>query len=164
MADAGNSEQPPSPNPDPPLVQASSKVVVHKIYVKDLSLESPNAPAVFNEEWQPQVEINVQNTGRKVGETVYEVVLSVTVTARMGDNVGFLVEVHQAGLFGLNVASEEAVRLLIGSTCPGILYPYARELVSDLASRGGFPPLLLQHADFDAMYQERIASGEMEAD
>ena len=139
-------------------VQASSEIVIHKIYLKDLSLESPNAPGIFNEQWQPQVEINVQNAARKVGERVYEVVLTLTVTTRIGEHIGFLVEVHQAGLFELDTDDEEEIRPLVGGTCPGILYPYAREAVSDMATRGGFPALLLQHADFESIYDER--SGE----
>jgi len=144
---------------EPPVAEPSSEILIHKIYIKDASFESPNSPAVFNENWDPQVDINVQNTGRKVGERVWEVVLSVTVTAHVGDNVGFLCEVQQAGIFELNVADDEAAQPLVGATIPGILYPYAREFVSDLSSRGGFPPLILTVADFDAIYEARTQAG-----
>jgi preprotein translocase subunit SecB len=137
---------------------AVTNLVIHKIYVKDVSFESPNAPVVFNESWQPQADINVQNTARKVGEGIYEVVLSVTVTARVGDKVGFLVEVQQAGLFGLEVPDDEAARPIIAGACPGILYPYAREVISSLVGHGGFPALYLAPADFNALFQQRATA------
>ena len=144
---------------EPPLGESSSEILIHKLYIKDISFESPNTPVIFNEDWQPEVDINVQNSGRKVGARVWEVVLSVPVTARVGENVGFLVEVHQAGLFALNVPDDDAAKPLIGATIPGILYPYARECVSELSTRGGFPPLILTVADFDAIYASQTHAG-----
>jgi len=143
----------------PPVIEASGEILIHKIYVRDLSFESPNAPGIFNEDWEPEVEINVQSTARKVGDRIWEVVLSITVTARAGESVGFLVEVQQAGVFELDVPDDEAAKPLVGSTIPGILYPYARECISDLSSRGGFPPFILAVADFDAIYEARVLQG-----
>jgi preprotein translocase subunit SecB len=145
------------PADTPTMVEPPSNLSIHKIYVKDVSFESPSSPAIFNEAWQPQVEINVQNTGRKVGEAVFEVVLSVTVTAKIGEHVAFLIEVQQAGLFEFPGVSDDDARPLVGATCPGILYPYAREVVSDVITRGGFPALLLAPADFEAIYKQREA-------
>lgn len=144
-----------NPPPPPSSPEAPPALLIHKLYVKDVSFESPHSPVIFNESWQPQAEVNIQNSARKVGDALYEVVLTVTVTARVGDKVGFLIEVQQAGLFGLDVPDEDAARPVIGGACPGILFPYAREAVSNLAERGGFPPLLLAPTDFNALYHQQ---------
>jgi preprotein translocase subunit SecB len=129
---------------------------IEKLYVKDSSLEVPNAPEIFLEREQPQVEIQLNTGGRSVGESVYEVVLTVTVTAKMGEKTVFLVEVGQAGIFRIQNVPEEQIEPLIAVACPNILFPYAREAVSDAVSRAGFQPIVLQPVNFEGMYMQRL--------
>ncbi len=129
---------------------------IEKLYVKDLSLEVPNAPEVFLEREQPQIEIQLNTSGRGVGEGVFEVVLTVTVTAKMGEKTVFLVEVGQAGIFRIQNVPEEQMEPLIAVACPNILFPYAREAVSDAVSRAGFQPIVLQPVNFEGMYMQRL--------
>ncbi|MDP2880643.1 MAG: protein-export chaperone SecB [Azonexus sp.] len=129
---------------------------IEKLYVKDLSVEVPNAPEIFLEREQPQVEIQLNTGGRAVGEAVYEVVLTVTVTAKMAEKTVFLVEVSQAGIFRIQNVPEEQLEPLIAVACPNILFPYAREAVSDAVSRAGFQPIVLQPVNFEGMYMQRL--------
>jgi len=133
---------------------------IEKLYVKDLSIEVPNAPEVFLEREQPQVEIQLNTGGRGVGESVYEVVLTVTVTAKLGEKTVFLVEVGQAGIFRIQNVPEEQLEPLIAVACPNILFPYAREAVSDAVSRAGFQPIVLQPVNFEGMYMQRLQQQE----
>ena len=133
---------------------------IEKLYVKDLSIEVPNAPEIFLEREQPQVEIQLNTAGRAVGEGVYEVVLTVTVTAKMGDKTVFLVEVGQAGIFRIQNVPEEQIEPLIAVACPNILFPYAREAVSDAVRRAGFQPIVLQPVNFEGMYMQRLQQAE----
>ena len=129
---------------------------IEKLYVKDLSIEVPNAPEIFLEREQPQVEIQLNTGGRTVGEGVYEVVLTVTVTAKMAEKTVFLVEVGQAGIFRIQNVPEDQIEPLIAVACPNILFPYAREAVSDAVSRAGFQPIVLQPVNFEGMYMQRL--------
>ncbi|TXT29459.1 MAG: preprotein translocase subunit SecB [Rhodocyclaceae bacterium] len=133
---------------------------IEKLYVKDLSVEVPNAPEIFLEREAPQVEIQLNTGGRTVGDSVYEVVLTVTVTAKMGDKTVFLVEVGQAGIFRIQNVPEEQIEPLIAVACPNILFPYAREAVSDSVSRAGFQPIVLQPVNFEGMYMQRLQQQE----
>ena len=133
---------------------------IEKLYVKDLSLEVPNAPEIFLERDQPQIEIQLNTSGRGVGEGVFEVVLTVTVTAKMGEKTVFLVEVGQAGIFRIQNVPEEQLEPLIAVACPNILFPYAREAVSDAVSRAGFQPIVLQPVNFERMYLQRLQQAE----
>jgi preprotein translocase subunit SecB len=133
---------------------------IEKLYVKDLSVEVPNAPEIFLEREAPQVEIQLNTGGRTVGDNVYEVVLTVTVTAKMGDKTVFLVEVGQAGIFRIQNVPEEQIEPLIAVACPNILFPYAREAVSDSVSRAGFQPIVLQPVNFEGMYMQRLQQAE----
>ena len=133
---------------------------IEKLYVKDLSLEVPNAPEIFLEREQPQIEIQLNTGGRGVGEGVFEVVLTVTVTAKMGEKTVFLVEVGQAGIFRIQNVPEEQMEPLIAVACPNILFPYAREAVSDAVSRAGFQPIVLQPVNFEGMYMQRLQQAE----
>ncbi len=127
---------------------------VQRTYLKDLSFESPNAPEVFRGEWKPQSEINLNTKVNRLDEQTYEVVLSVTVTAKIGDKTAFIVEVHQAGIFTLGGFSEKELAPMLGAYCPNLLFPYAREAVSDLVTKGSFPQLVLQHVSFDALFAQ----------
>ena len=130
---------------------------IDKIYLKDLSLELPNAPQVFFEREAPQVEVNIHNQANGLQQPGYfEVVLTVTVTAKIQDKTVFLVEAAQAGIFQiLNVAQPE-LEAVLATLCASTLLPYARETVANVVQRAGFPPVMLQHMNFDAIYQERL--------
>jgi preprotein translocase subunit SecB len=134
--------------------QSERQFGVQRIYVKDLSFESPNAPNVFRGDWQPQHQLNLNTKVNRFGDEGYEVVISVTVTTKMGDQTAFIVEVHQAGLFAVKGFSEQELGPLLGAYCPNLLFPYAREAVSDLVTKGGFPQLVLQPVNFDALFAQ----------
>ena len=127
---------------------------VQRIYVKDLSFESPNAPNVFTGEWQPKHELNLNTKVNRVNDETFEVVLSVTVTTKMGEQTAFIVEVEQAGLIAIKGFPEPELGQLLGAYCPKLLFPYAREVISDLVSKGSFPQLVLQPVNFDALYAQ----------
>ena len=128
---------------------------LHRIYIKDLSFESPNAPRVFIGEWQPKHELNLNTQVNRIDEITFEVILSVTVTTHLGDQTAFIVEVQQAGLVGVKGFSEQELGPLLGAYCPNLLFPYAREAISDLVSKGSFPQLLLQPVNFEVLYAQR---------
>jgi len=136
--------------------QTEQQFAIHKIYTKDISFEAPNAPAVFNDEWKPEVNLDLNSQGRSIGENTYEVVLSLTVTTTNNEKTAFLVEVQQAGIFGISGFGPEDLSHMIGSFCPNILFPYAREAISDLVTRGGFQPLLLAPVNFDMLYAQHV--------
>ena len=129
---------------------------IEKLYVKDLSVEVPNAPEIFLEQSAPQIEVQLNTSGRGVGEGAVEVVLTVTVTAKLADKTVFLVEVGQAGIFRMLNIPEEQMEGLVAVTCPNVLFPYAREAVSDAVTRAGFQPIVLQPVNFEAMYLQRL--------
>ena len=131
---------------------------INRIYIKDLSFEAPNTPNVFKEEWQPQVDLNLDTTHQHIEGDLHEVTLKVTVSSKIKDKTIFVVEVEQAGIFIMANFEDQQKEELIGSFCPNVLFPYARETVSDLITRGGFPPLYLAPVNFDAIYRQRKAS------
>ena len=135
--------------------EAQPSFQIEKLYVKDLSLELPNAPQIFLQGENPQVEIQVRNDAQKFAEALYEAVVTVTVTARVGEKTLFLAEAAQAGIFSLRDIPEAEISPLLGIACPNILYPYVREAISDLVTRGGFPPVLLAPVSFEALYAQR---------
>ena len=127
---------------------------IEKLYVKDLSVEVPNAPEIYLEREAPQVEIQLNTAGRGVGEGVFEVVLTVTVTAKLAEKTVFLVEVGQAGIFRIMNVGEDQIEPLVAVACPNILFPYAREAVSDAVARAGFQPVILAPVNFEALFQQ----------
>jgi len=127
---------------------------IQKIYLKDVSFESPNSPAVFSGEWKPEVNVQLNTEIKGLENNMHEVTLSVTVTARQQDKTAFLVEVKQAGLFQLAGFEQEQLGGMLGAYCPETLFPYAREAISDLVSKGGFPQLLLSPVNFNALYMQ----------
>ena len=129
---------------------------VEKIYVKDVSFESPNSPMIFNENVQPELQLNLNQKVQRLSETAFEVVLGVTLTCKAGDKTAYVAEVQQAGIFGLMGLEAQAVDVLLGTQCPNILFPYVRQLVSDLVQAGGFPPFFLQPINFEALYAESL--------
>jgi preprotein translocase subunit SecB len=129
---------------------------IEKVYVKDLSLEIPNAPQIFLEREPPQVEVGLQSAANGLGDGIFEVVLTVTVTARLGEKTQFLVEAAQAGIFQIRNVPEEELEPVIAIACPNILFPYVRETVSDTITRAGFQPVLLAPVNFETLYRQRL--------
>ena len=129
---------------------------IEKIYVKDLSLEVPGGPQTFMHQEQPQLEVQITQQSQRVNEVLHEVTLVVTVIAKSGDKVLFLVETSHAGVFQIRNVSESELAPVLGIVCPNVLFPYARESVSDLITRAGFPPVLLAPVNFEAIYQQRV--------
>ena len=126
---------------------------IEKLYVKDISLEIPNAPQVLLEREAPQVDIQLHHQSSKVDEGVYQTVLTVTVTAKVKEKTLFLVEAGQAGIFTIRNIPDADMEPILGIACPNILYPYVREVVSDIVVRAGFPPVLLTPVNFEALFQ-----------
>lgn len=131
---------------------------IQRIYTKDLSFESPNSPHIFVGDWAPDINVNLQTEVTTLGDDNLEVVLTVSVEAKQGDQSAFLVEVKQAGIFLIKGFSDEEMAPLLGIGAPNALFPYAREVVSDLVTRGSFPPFILQPVNFEAMFAQQIAS------
>lgn len=131
-----------------------AKFALQRIYTKDISFEAPGAPAVFGHDWAPEASVHFTSGATRVADKQYEVVLQLTVTATNNDKVAYIAETRQAGVFFIEGLDAEALEPLLGAHCPSILFPYAREVISDLASRGTFPQMLLQPINFDAVYAE----------
>ena len=129
---------------------------VEKVYAKDVSFEVPGAPAVFNEQTQPQLQMNLQQAVQRLNDSAYEVVLGINLTCTIGDKSIYVAEVKQAGVFGLAGFDAAALDGMLGVHCPTVLYPYARQLISDLIQAGGFPPFFLQPINFEALYAEGL--------
>lgn len=128
---------------------------IEKIYVKDVSLEIPHAPQIFTDRTQPQVSIELSNLAQQIEESVFEVAIKVTVTSKIADKTVFLVEVTQAGIFQVRNVPAENMEMIVGITCPNILFPYLRESVSDLVVRAGFQPVLLNPINFEALFAQQ---------
>jgi preprotein translocase subunit SecB len=137
--------------------EALKQLVLQKIYLKDCSFESPNSPEMFaSGQWDPKVQLNITTSTKSVGTELWEVVLHVSIEAKQGDRAAFLCEIQQAGVVAMRGFSEEERRRLLGGYCPGLIFPYAREAVSDLVGKGGFPQLLLQPLNFEALFQKHM--------
>lgn len=134
----------------------SKQLVLQKIYIKDFSFESPQTPDVFATRVTPQTQLNIRSGAREVSGGAHEVTLTLTVEAKDEERTLFLIELEQAGVFQIQGYSPDEHQMLVGSYCPGTLYPFAREAISDMVSRGGFPQLLLQPINFDALYAQAL--------
>ncbi len=130
---------------------------VEKLYVKDLSVEVPNAPAIFMERESPQMEVNLSTASQSLGENLYQTSITVTVTAKTADKTMFLVECSQAGIFRIQNVPDDQLPMVLGIGCPNIVFPYLRETISDVVIRAGFPPVLLNPVNFEALYQQQLA-------
>lgn len=138
--------------------------VINKVYTKDISFETPNTPEIFREDdWHPNINLQLQSRSKVIEDNVYEIILMVTVTATLDDKTtAYLAEVQQAGIFRVSGFEDEEMGYMLGSYCSNILFPFAREVVSDLVTRGGFPQLLLSPVNFDALFaqqQEQESAG-----
>ncbi|NKB38821.1 MAG: protein-export chaperone SecB [Gammaproteobacteria bacterium] len=141
---------------------AQGKFGLQKIYVKDVSFEIPDSPMVFQEEWEPSVNMDIGNTAAKIAEDIFEAVLSVTITVKSGEKTMYLIEAQQAGIFHIAGLPDESINKMLATTCPNILFPFARETISDLVTRGGFPQLLLAPVNFDALYAQKEYQAQQE--
>ena len=135
---------------------SEKQFAIQKIYTKDISFETPNAPKVFTLKWEPSLDLNLGTNVETLENSMYEVVLTITVTVKIGDSAAYLVEVKQAGIFSIAGFSEQEMGPMLGSFCPNVLFPYAREVVSDLVNKGGFPQLILAPVNFDALYVQHL--------
>lgn len=135
---------------------AQGKFALQRIYIKDLSFESPNAPQCFRDEWKPEIKMDLNTENTKLDDKNIEVTLHVTITVKNQDKTAFLVDVQQSGLFLVEGFAPNQLQTLLGSYCPNILFPYVRETVSDLVGRGSFPQLLLAPVNFDALFMEAL--------
>ena len=130
-------------------------IIPQKVYLKDVSLETPSSPGIFTREWQPNLSIEIDNQTSSVAEDTYETVLTVTATVKVGEATAFLAEVHQAGIFTITGFEPERLQRLHNVVCLRLLYPYASAALSDLVTRGGFPQLVLAPMNFEALYEKR---------
>lgn len=134
---------------------AHPEFAIQRIYLKDLSFESPNSPACFREDWKPEVELDLHTESAQLEKDVYEVVVRITVTTKVDQKNFFIAEVQQAGIFTIQGFPEQHIPEFLGIHCPSIIYPYAREVISDVIARGAFPPLYLAPISFEAIYAEQ---------
>jgi preprotein translocase subunit SecB len=143
----------------------AKQIAIQKIYVKDFSFESPHTPEVFTKsDWSPKTNLNLRSSHKPGSDDNHEVVLTVTIEAKEDEQVFFLVELQQAGLFHIAGYGEDEFKAIVGSYCPNILFPYARESVANIVSKGGFPEFLLQPINFDALYAQGIAQAQAQAE
>lgn len=129
---------------------------IQRIFTKNISFEAPNTPHTFVEEWKPEVNLNLETKSNRIEGNAHEVILSITATVSTGKKTAFLIEVHQAGMFLINGFPNDQLHQMLGSFCPNILFPYAREVISDIVVRGGFPQLILAPVNFDALYAQHL--------
>ncbi|MBB5319988.1 protein-export chaperone SecB [Marinobacter oulmenensis] len=143
--------------------QSQPQFALQRIYVKDLSFESPNSPTVFQEQWKPQVSLDLNTSHNQVSENQYEVVLSMTVTAKLGEKTAYIVEIQQAGVFMVSGIESNQLGHMLGSYCPTVLFPYAREAIDGIVNKGSFPALMLAPVNFDAIYAQALKRKQEEA-
>ncbi|QYZ66044.1 MAG: preprotein translocase subunit SecB [Gammaproteobacteria bacterium (ex Lamellibrachia satsuma)] len=134
--------------------QPNRELSIQRIYLKDVSFETPNSPSVFQQEWKPETNVNMNTEVNTLSENVYEVVLNVTVTTKVGEQTAYLTEVQQAGIFSISGFSDQEMGAVVGSYCPNLLFPYVREAISDMVTKGSFPQMILQPVNFDALYAQ----------
>ncbi len=140
-----------------------AQFAIQRIYVKDVSFEAPNSPAIFRKEWAPEVKLDLDTRSEKLDDNTFEVVLSLTVTATIGQETAFLCEVQQAGIFSVPALNDAQMAHMLAAFCPNILFPYAREAVSSLMNRGTFPQLNLAPVNFDALFAQYMQQRQAEA-
>ncbi|SBS35406.1 Protein-export protein SecB [Marinomonas aquimarina] len=136
--------------------QAQPQLQIQRIFLKDVSFESPRSPLVFQEEWKPEVGLELNTKSRQVGENLYEVVLDITVNVKNNGEAAYLVQVQQGGLFTISGFEERQLHHALGAFCPGTLFPYARETIDSVITKGSFNPVMLAPINFDALYLENL--------
>ncbi len=143
---------------NPQAAGQEPEFAIQRIYIKDVSFETPNSPAIFLEEWKPELNIDLQTKTSIIEDDVHEIILTVTATVKLGEKVAFLAEVHQAGIFTIRNFPKNQLAPMLGSYCPNVLYPYAREEITSLVIKGGFPQLYLTPVNFDALFEQHQQS------
>ena len=132
------------------------RLELQKVYLKDVSLETPNSPKIFTEQWKPELQVEIHSNAKPLSDDVFEVAITLTLTAKQGEQTGYLIELQQAGVFTAVGFETPQLNQLLGAYCPNMLFPYAREAVDNLLVKGGFPPLHLAPINFDALYQQHL--------
>ncbi len=140
-----------------------AQVRLERMYLKDASFESPNSPSVFQSEWQPEIDLQVNTRSEQVVPSLFEVVITVTVTAKLGEKTAFITEVQYAGLFRLGGLPDDLAHRTLGTFCPNTLFPYVREAVDSLVVSGGFPPLRLMPINFEMAYEQALRQAQEQA-
>jgi len=143
--------------------QVQQQFVLQRIYAKDLSFESPGSPNVFKKQWQPQISVDLNTKSDLISDDNYEVVLTVTITAKLEEETAFLVEVQQAGIFLIQGIEGDNLRRVLATAAPNILFPYARENIDAVCVKGGFPAVMLAPVNFDALFQQAVAQAQTQA-
>ena len=149
-------------NTEAEAVAAAPQLALQRIFLKDISFESPRSPMVFQEEWKPEVGLELNTKSRQVGENLYEVVLEVTVNVKNNGENAFLVQVQQGGLFAISGLDDQQLHHALGAFCPGTVFPYARENIDALCVKGSFPALMLAPVNFDALYMDSLKQQQAE--
>jgi len=132
------------------------QVDIQRIYLKDVSLETPNSPAIFTQQWKPELNLQLGHKSAPLTDDNYEVVLMLTITAKIGDKIAYLAEIQQAGIFTLKGFAQNQLGPMLGAYCPTILFPYARQAIDELTVKGGFPPLMLKPVNFETLYLQHL--------
>lgn len=153
MTTNGNSVK---PNGDASATTTNPEFSIQRIYIKDLSVECPSSPQIFRQEWKPDIDLQINVDTEKLEDDYFQVIIKITAVAKNKDKIALLIEVQQAGIFIMKNFSEEQRKQMLGAFCPNILFPYAREIISETASRAGFPPLYLAPVNFDAVFAEQM--------
>jgi len=143
--------------------QPQAQFQLQKLYMKDVSFELPNAPQIFQDDGQVEIKMNLAQRVENLAEGVHEVVLTVTVTANLGEKTAYLAEVQQAGIFAISGLNEQATHAAVNTLCPHTLFPYARRVITDMVADGGFPPLVLQPINFDQIYAQRMQEAQAQS-
>ena len=146
------------PNQETP----GQQFLIQRIYLKDVSFESPNAPVIYAEEWKPDTNLQLNTQAKPIADNLYEVELQITITVKSNDNVAFLIEVTQAGVFEIKGYKDEQINFVLATHCPSILFPYAREAIASLVSKGSFPEMHLSPINCDALYAQRLAEAQQQ--
>lgn len=139
------------------------QLALQRIFLKDISFESPRSPMIFQEQWQPEIGLELNTKSRQVGENLYEVVLEITVNVKNNGEAAYLVQIQQAGLFLIAGLEERQLHHALGSFCPGTIFPYARENIDAVCIKGSFPALMLAPINFDALYLESLQNQQAQA-
>ncbi len=142
--------------------QANQEFVLQRVFLKDLSFESPGAPNVFRKEYRPAVNVDLRTQSAAMDNDAYEVTLTITITAKLQEETAFLIEVQQSGIFSIRGIVDEELRRILAIYCPNVLFPYARENIDSLVTKGGFPAIMLAPVNFDALYQQAMVQAQAE--
>lgn len=129
---------------------------IQKVYLKDVSLEVPNSPSIFTEQWKPEINLQINTSSSQIAENIYNVTLTLTVTAKLGEKTAYLVEIQQSGIFTIKGFPNDHLGAMLGAFCPNILFPFGREAIASLVQKSGFPPLVLNPVNFDALYLQQL--------